>query len=294
MRVFVTGATGFVGSAILPKLLAAGHQVLALARSEASAAALTDAGAEVHRGDLHDLQALRAGAAGADGVIHAAFDHDFSKFVENSEADRRAIEAMGEAVAGSDRPLIITSGLPLVQGRAATEEDGATGGRSPRTSEQVAMALADRGVRAAVVRMSQVHDRDKQGLATYMVAVARDKGVSAYIGSGVNRWPAVHRLDAGAIYLLALEKAVAGARYHAVDEEGVAMQGIAEAIGQGLNMPVVSLSQERAPDHFGWLAMPVGMDAPATSALTRERLSWAPEQEAGFLADLTRSRLFES
>ncbi len=294
MRVFLTGATGFVGSAIVPELLKSGHQVLGLTRSDEGANSLIAAGAKVHRGDLEDLESLRSGASMSDGVIHAAFNHDFSKFAENSEADRRAIEALGDVLEGSERPLIVTSGLPPTPGHPTTEDDAPPSGSSgtPRVSEQTAIALVTRGVRASVVRMSQVHDRDKQGLATYMIAVAREKGVSAYVGTGLNRWPAVHRLDAAPIYRLALEKGTAGARYHAVAEEGVSVREIAEAIGRGLKTPVVSLSPEEAARHFGWLGFAVGMDAPASSALTQQRLGWRPTEKPGFVADLERSGAF--
>lgn len=294
MRVFVTGATGFVGSAIVPDLLNAGHQVLGLTRSDQGARALNAAGAEAHCGDLDDLDSVREGAAMADGVIHAAFDHDFSRFAENAETDRRAIEVMGEALRGSDRPLIVTSGLPLTPQRLTTEDDEPPSGASvsPRVSEQTAIALVASGVRASVVRMSQVHDRDRQGLATYMIAVAREKGVSAYVGTGLNRWSAVHRLDAASVYRLALERGSSGSRYHAVSEDSVTVRAIAEAIGRGLGLPVVSLSPEEAMDHFGWLGFPVGMDTPASSALTRQRLGWRPTEASGFLADLEHSSAF--
>ena len=293
MRIFVTGATGFIGSAVVQDLLHGGHQVLGLARSDEGAKSLLAAGAEAHRGDLEDLESLRAGAAQSDGVIHCAFNHDFSKFAENSEDDRRAIEAMGEALAGSDRPLIVTSGLPLTPDRATTEDDvPSDSGGTPRVSEQAAIAMAERGVRSCVVRMSQAHDRDKHGLASFLIAIAREKGVSAYVGEGQNRWPAVHRLDTAPLYRLALEKGIAGARYHAVAEEGVPLREIAEAIGRGLKLPVVALSPEKAADHFGWLAFAVSMDAPASSALTQERLGWHPTQKAGFLADLECSSEF--
>lgn len=296
MRVFVTGATGFIGSAIVPELLGAGHQVLGLARSDEGAKSLSliAAGAEVHRGDLEDLDSLRSGAGGSDGVIHAAFNHDFSKFAQNSEADRRAIEVIGEVLEGSDRPFIVTSGLPLTPGHATTEDDVPPSGSSgtPRVSEQTALSLVERGGRASVVRVSQVHDRDKQGLATYLIALAREKGISAYVSTGFNRWPAVHRLDAASLYRLALEKGLTGARYHAVAEEGVSVREIAEAIGRGLKTPVVALSPEEAANHFGWLAFLVGMDAPASSALTQQRLGWHPTDKPGFIADLERSSAF--
>ncbi len=295
MRVFVTGATGFIGSVLVPELLQAGHQVLGLARSEEGAKSLIASGAEAHRGDLEDLESLRNGAALSDGVIHAAFNHDFSKFAENCEADRRAIEAIGGALEGSDRPLIVTAGLSPTPGRRATEDDVPPPGSSgtPRVSEPTAISMVARGVRASVVRVPQVHDRDKQGLATYLIALAREKGVSAYVGAGLNRWPAVHRLDTAPLYRLALEKGEAGARYHAVAEEGVSVREIAEAIGRGLRVPVAALSPEEAASHFGWLGAIVGMDAPASSALTQQRLGWRPTEKPGFLADLEHSSAFD-
>ena len=291
MRIFITGATGFVGSAIVPELLNAGHQVLGLARSDQSAKSLIAAGAEVHRGDLEDLQSLRSAVAMSDGVIHAAFNHDFSKFAENCEADQRAIEAIGNELEGSDRPFIVTSGLPLTPGHLTTEDDvpPSDSDGTPRMSEQTAISMAGRGVRVSVVRMSQVHDRNKQGLATYMIAIAREKGISAYVGTGLNRWPAVHRLDAAPLYRLALERGSAGARYHAISQEGVSVREIAEAIGRGLKIPVVALSPEAAASHFGWLEFPVSMDAPASSALTQQRLGWHPTEQLGFIDDLERS-----
>ncbi len=296
MRVFLTGATGFVGSAIIPELLGTGYRVLGLARSDDGARALIAAGADVHRGDLEDLESLRHGAALADGVIHTAFNHDFSRFAENSEADRRAIEAIGEVLAGSDRPLVVTAGVPPIAGSVTTEEDVPPAGPqgTPRVSEQAAMSLVARGVNVSVVRLPQVHDRDKHGLATFMIALARATRLSAYVGSGLNRWPAVHRLDAAPLYRRALETGAAGARYHAVAEEGVSLRAIAQAIGDGLNVPVVALSPEDAPRHFGWLAFPVGMDAPASAALTRARLAWAPTDRPGFLADLAHSTAFSA
>ena len=295
MRIFVAGATGFVGSALVADLINAGHQVLGLARSDEGAKSLTAAGAEVHRGDLDDPEGLSRGAADSDGVIHAAFNHDFSKFAENSQTDRRAVEAMGKVLEGSDRPLIVTAGLPVTPGRPATEADVPPDDSSltPRVSEQTAMALAARGVRASVVRLPQVHDRDKQGFVSFLINVAREKGISAYVGDGRNRWPAVHLLDAAPVYRLTLEKGAAGGKYHAVAEEGVPLREIAEAIGRGLKVPAVALSPEEAAGHFGWLASFAGMDGPASSALTRQRLGWRPTQTSGLLADLARATTFE-
>jgi nucleoside-diphosphate-sugar epimerase len=291
MKIFVTGATGFIGSAIVPELISAGHQVLGLTRSDAGAKSLAAAGSEVHRGDLEDLESLRSGAASSDGVIHCAFVHDFSKFKEVCEIDRRAVEALGSALAGSERPLIITSGTGMASsasGRLVTEEDAPASGPTaiPRVaSEEAASSMAARGVNVSVVRLPQVHNRVKQGLVTYAIGLAREKRVSAYVGDGRNRWPAAHVLDTARLYRLALEKQRAGARYHAVAEEGVPVRDIAEVIGRGLKVPVVSLSPEEAPAHFGWLAMFAGHDVPASSAQTQERLGWHPSGP-GLIADL--------
>jgi nucleoside-diphosphate-sugar epimerase len=280
MRIFVTGATGFIGSAIVPELINAGHQVLGLTRSDAGAEALVTAGAAVHRGSLEDLESLKSGAAKADGVIHCAFDHDFSNFSANCEKDKRAIEAMGDVLVGSDRPFVITSGTGMgsaAPGALATEDIVNLHHPNPRVaSEAAGISVAERGVNVSVVRLPQVHDPVKQGLITYSVAIAREKGVSPYLGEGLNRWPAVHVLDAARLYRLALEKHEAGSRYHAVAEEGVPMREIAEVIGRGLKVPVVSLTAEEAPAHFGWLAMFAGYDMPASSAQTQAKLGWKP------------------
>jgi len=290
MRVFVTGATGFVGSAVVKELINAGHKVLGLSRSDAGAESLIAAGAQVHRGDLEDLESLRSGAAASDGVIHTAFIHDFSKFAENCEIDRRAIEAFGDALEGSSRSLVITSGTgmgELVPGQPATEDNYNPNHPNPRKASELAgVSVAERGVNVSVVRLPQVHDTRKQGLVTYSIALAREKGVSAYIGDGLNRWPAVHLLDAAPVYRLALEKGVAGARYHAVAEEGVTAREIAEAIGRGLKIPVVSKSAQEAAAHFGWLGIFAGRDMPASSALTQQRLGWHPTDKPGLIADL--------
>ena len=298
MRVFVTGATGFIGSVVVDELLKAGHQVLGLARSDAGAKSLAVAGAEVHRGSIEDLESMRTGAAAADGVIHLAFIHDFSKFVANCEADRQVVEAIGSVLAGSDRPFIVTSGTGLantVPGQPALEDNPTINSSViPRAaSEEAAASLSARGVNVSVVRLPQVHDEVKQGLVTMAVAMAREKGVSPYVGDGLNRWPAAHVLDTARLYRLAFEKRAPGAKYHAVAEEGVPLRDIAEVIGRGLKVPVVSMSQEEAADHFGWMAMFVGRDSPASSAQTREQLGWHPTGP-GLIADLERMNYFGS
>jgi nucleoside-diphosphate-sugar epimerase len=294
MRVFVTGATGFVGTAVVRELIDAGHQVLGLARSDAAAQSLVAAGAAVHHGSLEDLESLGSGAAAADGVIHTAFIHDFSNYGPAAEADRRAIETLGSSLAGSDRPLIVTSGSLLAQrqGPLATEED-AHNPNFPRKSEDAAFALAARGVRVSVLRLPpSVHGKGDHGFVPRLIGVAREKGVSAFIRDGLNRWPAVHRLDAAHLYRLILENGSAGATYHGVADEGVRTREIAEAIGCGLNVPVVRKSPEEAADHFGWIGRFFGIDGPASSALTQERLGWRPVQ-LGIIADLNADHYFE-
>ncbi|RZL13652.1 MAG: SDR family oxidoreductase [Hymenobacter sp.] len=292
MRVFVTGATGFIGSAIVQELLGAGHQVLGLARSEAATQALAAAGAEAHPGTLADLDSLRRGAATADGVIHTAYGHDFSAYEAAGQADKQAIEALGSALAGSGRPLVVAAGLAgLATGRPGTEED--TPGPSLRMSEPAALAMAAQGVRASVVRLAaSVHDHGDYGFVPTLINIARQTGVAAYVGEGLNRWPAVHRLDAARLFRLALEQGTTGARYHGVADEGLPLRDLAAIIGRHLNLPVVSKSPAEAADHFGWLARFVSLDMPASSARTQQQLGWHPTQPS-LLADLEQGSYFE-
>jgi len=291
MRVFVTGATGFVGSAVVKELLGAGHGVIGLARSDSAAKALAAAGAEVHRGSLEDPDSLRRGADMAEGVIHCAFIHDFSKFRENCEIDVRAITAMSDALRGSGRPLVVTSGT----GFAATEDDRPPRDHAiPRVATEYAVeAQVERGVNASTLRLPQVHGEGDRGFVPRLIAIAREKGVAAYIGEGKNRWPAVHRSDAAALYRLALEKGAAGRRYHAVADEGVTLRAVTEIIGRRLNLPVASKGAQEAAQHFGWFAAFATADMPSTSARTRAAFGWEP-RGIGLLADLDHAYYFEA
>jgi len=307
MRIFVTGASGWIGSAVVPELLGAGHQVVGLARSDASAAALTAAGAEVQLGTLDDLDVLRNAAGASDGVIHLAFKHDIAfsgDFEGAADADRRAVEVIGDTLAGSDRPFLIASGtLGVAPGRVASEQDGhgptaamAAFGGGPRTrweTAELALSLSSGGVRSSVVRLAPTnHGEGDNGFMATLVGIAREKGVSGYIGDGANRWTAVHRLDTAHLFGLALEQAPAGSTLHAVADEGVAIRDIAEAIGRHLDVPVVSIAPEDAGEHFTWLAGFLGLDSPASSTLTRELLGWQPTQ-LGLIADLDQGHYFQ-
>jgi nucleoside-diphosphate-sugar epimerase len=294
MRVFLTGATGFVGSAIVPELINAGHQVLGLARSDAAAKSLASAGVQVHRGDLQNPNSLRSGAAGCDGVIHTGFIHDFSNFKAVCETDRIAIETLGATLAGSDRPLIVTSGTALVApGQLATEDMVPDSSPFPRiATEEASTSVAGRGVRLSVVRLPpSVHGDGDHGFIPTLISTAREKGIAAYIGEGLNRWNAVHRLDAAHLFRLAFEKASAGTRFHAVAEAAIAFRDIAEVIGRRLRIPIVSKTPEEAAHHFGWFAAFAALDCPASSQRTQEMLAWQPRQ-AGLIPDLEQSALY--
>lgn len=296
MRVFVTGATGFIGSAIVRELIGAGHEVLGLARSDASAASLAAAGAAAHRGSLDDLDSLRSGAAAADGVIHTAFVHDFTDYAEAGRKDSHTIKAIGEALVGSNKPFVVTSVTALLTpGRLGTENDGpdpTSASASRIASEETASALASRGVRTSVVRLPpSVHGDGDHAFVPALIDVARRTGISAYVGVGANRWPAVHRLDAAHLYRLALEAAPAGTKLHAVGDEGVQVRDIAGVIGRRLKVPVISMSPEEAADHFDWLAYFLSIDNPTSSAITQERLGWCPVQPA-LIPDIDREQYF--
>ncbi|WP_431237502.1 SDR family oxidoreductase [Mycolicibacterium aichiense] len=288
MKIFVTGASGWVGSAVVPELLAAGHQVHGLARSDESAEKITAAGAGVHRGDLADPDSLRSGATDADAVIHLAFHHDFENFSGAGELDRAAITALGETLADSGRPLVVTSGTAGHALGQVLTEDQAANSQSPRVSEQAALAFVDRGVRVSIVRLApSVHGKGDYGFVPRLVDVAREKGVSAYVGDGTNRWSAVHRTDAAKLFRLAAEGAPSGTVLHAIGEEGVSTRAIAETIGRGLGVPVTSTPAENAMDHFGWIGAFFSLDMPAGSAATRARFGWQPAG-IGLLDDLER------
>ena len=294
MRVFVTGASGFIGSAVVTELIEAGHDVIGLARSDSSARAVEAAGAQVHRGDLDDVDSLRAGAQTADGVIHLAFNHDFTDFSGAAETDRRAIDALGGVLAGSDRPFVVTSGLAgFALGRTMTEDDAADP-NSPRASEHAALTFTQRSVRVSVLRLPpSVHGEGDHGFVPRLIDIARDKGVAGYPGDGSNRWPAVHRFDAARLFRLALESAPAGARLHAIGDEGVPVRDIAGVIGRHLDLPVTAVAPEQAVDHFGWLGVFFSLDVPASSAQTRDLMGWRPTR-LGLLDDLEQGHYFSS
>jgi nucleoside-diphosphate-sugar epimerase len=296
MRVLVTGASGWIGSAVVSDLIDAGHEVVGLARSDASAAAVQAAGAEVLRGSLDDVHTLGRAATAADGVIHTAYIHDFSRMEDAAATDRRVIEALGDALEGTDRPLVVTTGTGVINpGRAVIEDDRhdpAAAGHPRRPNELLAIGLADRGVRASVVRPApSVHGKGDHGFVARLVEIARERGASGYVGDGANRWAAVHRLDAARLYRMALEHAPAGSVYHAVGDEGVPTRDIAEVIARHLNLPAVSVAPHDAADHFGWLGAFFSWDAPASNALTRERLGWEPTHQ-GLIADLEEGFYF--
>ncbi|MFJ6463446.1 SDR family oxidoreductase [Streptomyces sp. NPDC091387] len=304
MRVFITGASGWIGSAVVPELIGAGHQVVGLARSDASAAALDAAGAEVRRGALDDLDVLRSAAEASDGVIHLAFKHDIAfsgNFQGAADADRAAIETFGEALAGSDRPFVIASGtMGLAPGRVGTEQDGLSsdgavpfeGAQARLANAQLTLSLASRGVRSSAVRLPPtVHGEGDNGFMASLVGIARDKGVSGYVGDGSNRWPAVARFDAARLLRLALEQAPAGSALHAIADEGVPIRAVAEVIGRHLDVPLVSVPADGADEHFGWLGGFLGLDGPASSALTRELLGWEPTHP-GLIEDLDKGHYF--
>ncbi len=296
MRVFVTGASGWIGSAVIPELLTAGHQVVGLARSDTAAAAVAALGAEVHRGSLDDPDSLRAGAAASDGVVHLGYNHDFSRMEQAAQTDLRAIEAIGATIEGTDGPLVIASGaLGLASGRTGTERDMPDPSTHPRIANaQAALSFATRGVRSSIVRFAPtVHGAGDHGFVAILVGIARDRGVSGYIGDGANRWPAVHRLDAAELVRLAVDDAPAGSVLHAIAEEGVPTRAIAEAIGRGLDVPVVSVPAEQAGDHFGFLGRFFAVDCPTSNALTRELLGWEPTQH-GLIADLDHGHYFQT
>lgn len=292
MRVFVTGATGFIGSAVVKELLDAGHQVLGLARSDAAAARLEAAGVSVHRGDLDDPESLRAGAAASEGVAHLAYDHSFTDMQAAGAIDRRAIQALGEGLAGSNHPLVITSGTGVPTEDGVPDPDGDFA-RRRYPSEQLAMTFIDRGVRAVAVRFPfTVHGRGDHGFVARLIAIAHEKEVSAYPGDGSNRWPAVHRLDAAHLFRLAIERAPAGSRLHGVAEEGIPVREIAEVIGRHLDLPVRSIPVDKAAEHFGFLGPLFSTDAPRSSAITRELMDWQPTHQS-LIADLEEGHYFE-